>query len=68
MLRQLDSAVPSGMPVHVLCDRRLDSRDPWRPITDLGWYPDSPHITFRSADGPRRVHVQTLGASRAYSD
>ena len=32
------SAVPSGTPAHVLCDRESDSRDLWRQITTLGWH------------------------------
>ena len=63
LLRQLAPAVPEGMPVHVLCDRGLDSRDLWRPIVELGWHPVlryPPHITFRPT-GSERVPVRTLG-------
>ena len=63
LLRQLAPAVPDGTPVHVLCDRGLDSRDLWRPIVELGWHPVlryQPHITFRSTGG-ERVPVRSLG-------
>ena len=39
LLGQLAPAVPTGMPVHVLCDRGLDSRDLWVRIRELGWHP-----------------------------
>ena len=69
LLRQLASAVPDGTPMHVLCDRGLDSRDLWRPMVELGWHPVlrySPHITFRPTGG-ERMPVRTLGAVRARS-
>ncbi len=62
-LRLLAPAVPAGMPVPVLCDRGLGSRDLWERITELGWHPvlrHAPQITFRPTGGDR-VPVRTLG-------
>ena len=39
LMGQLAPAVPTGMPVHILCNRCLDSRDLWVGITELGWHP-----------------------------
>ena len=63
LLGLLAPAVPAGMPVHVLCDRGLDSRDLWARIRELGWHPVlrySPHVTFRPTGGDR-VPVRSLG-------
>ena len=63
LLGLLAPAVPPGMPVHVLCDRGLDSRDLWDRIVELGWHPVlrySPHVTFRPTGGDR-VPVRSLG-------
>ena len=63
LLGLLAPAVPAGMPVHVLCDRGLDSRDLWARIRELGWHPVlrySPHVTFRPTGG-NRVPVRQLG-------
>ncbi len=63
LLGQLAPAVPAGTPVHVLCDRGLDSRALWVRIRELGWHPVlryAPHITFRPSGGDR-VPVRTLG-------
>ena len=63
LLAQLAPAVPAGMPVHVLCDRGLGSRDLWTRIRDLGWHPVlryAPHVTFRPPGGAR-VPVRSLG-------
>ena len=63
LLRLLAPAVPSGMPVHVLCDRGLGSRELWARIRELGWHPvlrHSPQMTFRPRGGDR-VPVRQLG-------
>ena len=63
LLRRLAPAVPSGTPVHVLCDQGLGSRTLWQRIVELGWHPVlryPPHITFRPTDGPR-VPARDLG-------
>jgi len=42
------------MPVHVLCDQRLDSRDLWARIVERGWHPVlryAAHVTFRPTGG-----------------
>ena len=65
LLQQLTPAAQDGTPMHVLGDWRLDSRDRWRPITDLGWRPVLHHtlpITFRVlGNGPGTLRV---GADR----
>jgi len=63
LLRLLAPAVPAGMPVHVLCDRGLDSRDLWARIVELDWHPVLRYaacITFRPTGGDR-VPVRQLG-------
>ena len=63
LLGQLAPAVPAGMPVHVLCDRGLDSRELSVRIRELGWHPVlryAPYITFRPTGGDRGP-VRTLG-------
>ena len=53
-LRLLAPAVPVTVPVHVLCDQGLGSRDLWAQIVALGWHPClryPPHVTFRP-EGP----------------
>ena len=63
LLRLLTPAVPAGMPVHVLCDRGLDSRDLWVRIRELDWHPVlryAAHINFRPTGGDR-VSVRALG-------
>ena len=37
IMRQLAPAVPATVPVHVLCDQGLCSRDLWAQIVALGW-------------------------------
>ncbi len=56
LLRQLAPAVPTGTPVHVLCDQGLGSRDLWHQIVDLDWHPVLRYpqpITFRPTGGAR---------------
>lgn len=63
LLCLLAPAVPAGMPVHILCDRGLDSRDLWDRIVELDWHPVlryAAHITFRPTGGDR-VPVRQLG-------
>ena len=63
LLCRLAPAVPTGMPVHVLCDRGLDNRDLWERIVERDWHPVlrySACITFRPTGGDR-VPVRQLG-------
>ena len=80
LLRLLAPAVPATVPVHVLCDQGLGSRDLWAQIVALGWHPClryQPHITFQPAGQSQRVPVRSLitgpgdlwvGAGRAFRD
>ena len=68
------------MPVHVLCDQGLGSRDLWAQIVALGWHPClryPPHVTFRPEGQTPRVPVRSLitgpgglwvGTGRAFRD
>ena len=50
LLRLLAPAVPATVPVHVLCDQGLGSRDLWAQIVALGWHPClryPPRVTFQ---------------------
>ena len=83
-LRLLAPAVPATVPVHVLCDQGLGSRDLWAQIVafgdPLGGHPClryPPHITFQPAGQSPRVPVRSLitgpgdlwvGAGRAFRD
>ena len=83
-LRLLAPAVPATVPVHVLCDQGLGSRDLWAQIVafgyPLGGHPClryQPHITFQPAGQSQRVPVRSLitgpgdlwvGAGRAFRD
>ena len=67
LLRRLAPAVPATVPVHVLCDQGLGSRDLWAQIVAFGHplgghpclrYP--PHVTFRPEGQTPRVPVRTL--------
>ncbi len=52
LLRLLAPAVPVTVPVHVLCDQGLGSRDLWAQIVALGWHPClryPPHVTFHAS-------------------
>ena len=63
LLRLLAPAVPATVPVHVLCDQGLGSRDLWAQIGALGWHPClryPPHVTFRPQGQTQRVPVRTL--------
>ena len=78
--RQLAPDVPATVPVHVLCDQGLGSRDLWAQIVALGWHPclrDPPHVTFRPEGQTQRVPVRSLitgpgglwvGTGRAFRD
>ena len=84
LLRLLAPAVPTTVPVHVLCDQGLGSRDLWAQIVDLGCplgrhpclrYP--PHVTFQPEGQTSRVPVRSLitgpgdlwvGTGRAFRD
>ena len=80
LLRQLAPAVPATVPVHVLCDQGLCSRDLWAQIVALGWHPClryPPHVTFQPRGQTPRVPVRTLiagpgdlwvGIGRAFRD
>ena len=51
------------MPVHVLCDQGLCSRDLWAQIVALGWHPClryPPHVTFQPQGQTPRVPVRSL--------
>ena len=67
LLRQLAPAVPATVPVHVLCDQGLGSRDLWAQIVAFGYplgghpclrYP--PHVTFQPEGQTSRVPVRSL--------
>ena len=63
LLRLLAPAVPATVPVHVLCDQGLCSRDLWAQIVALGWHPClryPPHITFQPEGQTPRVAVRSL--------
>ena len=80
LLRLLASAVPATVPVHVLCEQGLGSRDLWAQIVALGWHPClryPPHVTFQPEGQTQRVPVRTLiagpgdlwlGTGRAFRD
>ena len=56
-------AVPATVPVHVLCDQGLCSRDLWAQIVALGWHPClryPPRVTFQPQGQSQRVPVRTL--------
>ena len=67
LLRRLAPAVPATVPVHVLCDQGLGSRDLWAQIVAFGYplgghpclrYP--PHVTFQPEGQTSRVPVRSL--------
>ena len=63
LLRQLAPAVPATVPVHVLCDQGLGSRDLWAQIVALGWHPClryQPHVIFQPEGQTSRVPVRSL--------
>ena len=63
LLRQLAPAVPATVPVPVLCDQGLGSRDLWAQIVALGWHPClryQPHVTFQPEGQTQRVPVRSL--------
>ena len=63
LLRQLASAVPATVLVHVPCDQGLGSRDLWAQIVALGWHPClryPPHVTFQPEGQTSRVPVRSL--------
>ena len=80
LLRLLAPAVPATVPVHVLCDQGLGSRDLWAQIVALGWHPClryQPHVTFQPEGQTLRVPVRSLipgagglwvGTGRAFRD
>ena len=80
LLRLLAPAVPATVPVHVLCDQGLGSRDLWAQIVALGWHPClryQPHVTFQPQGRDQRVPVRSLitgpgdlwvGTGRAFRD
>ena len=80
LLRLLAPAVPVTVPVHVLCDQGLGSRDLWAQIVALGWHPClryPPHVTFQPEGQTLRVPVRSLitgpgglwvGTGRAFRD
>ena len=80
LLRLLAPAVPATVPVHVLCDQGLGSRDLWAQIVALGWHPClryPPHVTFQPEGQTLRVPVRSLitgagglwvGTGRAFRD
>ena len=80
LLRRLAPAVPATVPVHVLCDQGLGSRDLWAQNKDLGWHPClcyQPHVTFQPEGQTSRVPVRSLitgpgdlwvGTGRAFRD
>ena len=84
LLRLLAPAVPATVPVHVLCDQGLGSRDLWAQMVafghPLGGHPClryQPHVTFQPAGQTRRLPVRSLitgpgdlwvGAGRAFRD
>ena len=63
LLRLLAPAVPATVPVHVLCDQGLGSRDLWAQIVALGWHPClryQPYVTFQPEGQTQRVPVRSL--------
>ena len=67
LLRRLAPAVPATVPVHVLCDQGLCSRDLWAQIVafgdPLGGHPClryPPHVTFQPQGQSQRVAVRSL--------
>ncbi len=80
LLCLLAPAVPATVPVPVLCDQGLGSRDLWAQIVALGWHPClryPPHVTFQPQGQTPRVPVRTLiagpgdlwvGTGRAFRD
>ena len=80
LLRLRAPAVPATVPVHVLCDQGLGSRDLWAQIVALGWHPClryQPHVTFQPQGRDQRVPVRSLitgpgdlwvGTGRAFRD
>ena len=80
LLRLLAPAVPATVPVHVLCDQGLCSRELWAQIVALGWHPClryPPRVTFQPEGQDRRVPVRSLiagpgelwvGTGRAFRD
>ena len=80
LLRLLAPAVPATVPVHVLCDQGLCSRELWAQIVALGWHPClryPPRVTFQPQGQTQRVPVRTLiagpgglwvGTGRAFRD
>ncbi len=63
LLRLLAPAVLATVPVHVLCDQGLCSRDLWAQIVALGWHPClryPPHITFQPEGQTPRGAVRWL--------
>ena len=72
--------MPATVPVYVLCDQGLGSRDLWAQIVALGWHPClryRPHITFQPEGQTPRVPVRSLtagpgglwvGTGRAFRD
>ena len=63
LLLRLAPAVPATVPVPVLCDQGLCSRDLWAQIVALGWHPClryPPHVTFQPEGQTQRVAVRSL--------
>ncbi len=63
LLRRLAPAVPATVPVPVLCDQGLGSRDLWAQIVALGGHPClryPPRVTFQPQGQTQRVPVRTL--------
>ena len=62
LLRRLAPAVPTTVPVHVLCDQGLGSRDLWAQIVDfrLASLPALPAPRHLSARGPDRTRAGAL--------
>ena len=63
LLRLLAPAVPATVPVHVLCDQGLGSRDLWAQTVALGRHPClryPPHVTFQPEGQTPRVPVRSL--------
>ncbi len=67
LLRRLAPAVPATVPVHVLCDQGLCSRDLWAQIVAFGYPPGGhpclrypPHVTFQPEGQTQRVPVRSL--------
>ncbi len=72
--------MPAPVPVHVLCDQGLGSRDLWAQIRALNWHPClryPSHVTFQPTGQTQRVAVRSLitgpgdlwvGTGRAFRD